>query len=395
MHRKVLKSDPSDVRANNIRTVFLLVAKHGNMSRAELGRRMGLSRMAISDVVSEMVQGHLLREVGLDHRVGRGKRSVMLSVDTDGLRVASVDLTQRFVLRAVLTDLLGHVVKRVEIPREADGSLMLSEVDAVCGKVLGVSDCPLLGLGVAVPGVVDSEGIVIRSVNLGWADVDLKTHLEASYGLPVLVCNDANMGLLAECTFGNGSPNCMFVNIGPGVGAAVCVDGNIVDGSGYCAGEIGHVMVDPNGPQCVCGKRGCLELMLNVPKLRAHIEAQPDARQKILSEGGAMLGDALAMSTGLLDLTDIAVAGPPDIVERSFLSAMREQIKRRTFVDYHPDRLSVHRCEQGADLVLRGQAQAVIDCLVDSIHARREPMSDDADAKANGSAQHASYARGV
>lgn len=375
MSAKILKSDPSDVRANNIRTAFLLVSERGRMSRAELGRSMGLSRMAVSDVVSEMVQGRLLREVGLDRRSGRGKRSVMLAVDTDGWRVASVDVTQPFVLKAVLTDLLGHIVARVEMPYGGDGRLSLEDVDDVCVRVLHASDRPLLGLGIAVPGVVSSEGVVIRSVNLGWADVDLKVRLEKLYELPVMVCNDANMGLLGECTFGNGSQDCLFVHIGSGVGAAVCVGGKIVDGSGYSAGEIGHVMVDPDGPQCVCGKRGCLEMMVNVPKLRAQIDAGGGAREAILTEAGALLGDALALSTGLLDLADMAVAGPPDIVGDVFLDAMSKEIKKKTFVDYRTDRLMVHRCEQGDDLVLRGQAQAVIRHLVDSIHVRHEPLS--------------------
>ncbi|WEV53467.1 ROK family transcriptional regulator [Bifidobacterium sp. ESL0704] len=369
MSRRPLKSDPSDVRANNIRAAFSLVSREGKMTRAELGRRMGLSRMAVSDVVSQMVGNRLLRKVGLDRRTGRGKRSVMLAVDTDGWLVASVDLTQRYVLRAVLTDLLGHIVERVEIPYECSGSLRFETVDALCAKVLGQADRPVLGLGVAVPGVVNPEGTVIRSVALGWSDVALRAHLEQAHHLPVLVCNDVNMGLLGECTFGEGSADSLFVRIGQGVGAAVCVSGKIVDGSGYSAGEIGHVVVDPQGPECVCGKHGCLETMVSVPRLRERLAAQTQTRETVLRQAGTMLGAALAMSIGLLDLADISVAGPADIVGTAFLDGMRDELKAKTFVDYHCQP-AVHRCEQGDDLVLRGQAVAVVCRLVDSVRDR-------------------------
>ncbi|WEV58514.1 ROK family protein [Bifidobacterium sp. ESL0728] len=383
MSRKSLKSDPSDIRAVNIRTAFRLVTDAETISRAELGRRMGLSRMAISDLTGEMIDNRLLREVGLDHRSGRGKRSVMLAVDADGWCVASVDLTQRFVLRAVLTDLLGRILERVEISYESSGRLRIEDVDAVCAKVLGLTNRPVLGLGVAVPGVVNAEGVVVRSVNLGWAGVALKARLEGKLHLPVLVCNDVNMGLLGECAFGDGSADSLFVHIGQGVGAAVCVDGKIVDGSGYSAGEIGHVVVAPDGPQCVCGKRGCLEMMVSVPKLRERIEAEPQARETILANAGTMLGGALAMSVSLLDLADVSVAGPADIVGTAFLEAMREELKGKTFVDYH-GQPSVRRCQQGDDLVLRGQAEAVIRRLVDSIHTRHESVQSGLEGAGSG-----------
>ncbi|MDF7664709.1 ROK family protein [Bifidobacterium sp. ESL0745] len=368
---KPLKSDPSDVRAKNIRTAFQLVAYAGAISRAELGRLMGLSRMAVSDLVNEMMENHLLRQAGLDRRQGRGKRSLMVTVDTDHWRVASVDMTQRFVIRGALTDLMGRIVDRVETPLGDDAQSHLQMVDELLGKLLAMTSHPILGLGVAVPGVIDAEGTVVRSVSLGWTEIPLQTHLKQERHIPTVVCNDVNMGLLGECTFGKGSRNSLFVRIGRGVGAGVCLNGTIIDGSGYSAGEIGHVVVDPNGPQCVCGKRGCLEMMVNVPRLRERIESHPDKRDDILGRGGNMLGDALAMSVSLLDLSDISVDGPADIIGPVFLQALRDELEAKTNVDYRRQPV-IHRCEQGDDLVLRGQAVEVIRSFVDSIHSRRE-----------------------
>lgn len=367
MPSKPLKSDPSDVRASNIRAVFSLLFPSGQMSRAELGRRVGLSRMAISEVVAEMVDNHLLREMGMDSRTGRGKRSVMLAVDSDGWRIVSIDLTHRFVLRGALTDLCGRIVERTEIPCDDPGSVQPETVCDLCERLLAETDKPILGLGVAVPGIVVDDGVVSRSVNLGWTNVPLKERLEERFHIPAVVCNDTNMALLCECTFGQCSDNSMFVGVNDGVGAAVCVNGEIVMGQHCAGGEIAHVVVDPKGPQCVCGKRGCLEALLSAPRLRKRIENEPEARTAILAEAGQRLGSALSMSVSLLDLSDIAVFGPPEIVGEAFIGAMREELEAGISADYRSTPV-LHRCQQGEDLFLRGQAVAVVKLLIDRIH---------------------------
>lgn len=366
---KTLKSDPSDVRARNIWAVFWLLFPAEQMSRAELGRRVGLSRMAISEVVGEMTENRLLRETGVDSRSGRGKRSVMLAVDPDGWRIVSIDLTQQFVIRGALVDLCGRIVDRVEIPCENMGDVPLEIVGELCEKLLSMTDRPLLGMGVSVPGVVGQDGTVIRSVNLGWTNVPLRQRIETRFHVPAVVSNDTNMALLGECYFGDCSADSVFIKIGQGVGAAVCVNGEIVEGCGYAAGEIGHVVVDPKGPRCVCGKRGCLEALLSVSYLRERIDAEPEDRTAILSEAGQRLGRALAMTVSLLDLSDVSVFGPPEIVGEAFIGSMREELESCISADYR-NTPSLHRCQQGDDLVLRGQAVAVIRGLLDSVHSR-------------------------
>ncbi|MCI1901982.1 MAG: ROK family transcriptional regulator [Bifidobacteriaceae bacterium] len=362
-----LKSAPSDIRINNIQAVFDLLFPSEQMSRAELGRRVGLSRMAISEVVKEMVENHLLREVGIDSRKGRGKRSVVLAIDTNYWRTISLDVSQQisdqFTIRGALTDLCGRIVERVEIPGDGLESIRPATVLDVCTKLLRSSDRPVLGIGVAVPGVVNDNGTVVRSVILGWSDEPLREMIEEKLKVPTTVGNDTNMALIAERFFGGCSPNSMFVKIDQGIGSAVSVNDDIVKGHDFAAGEIGHVVIDPNGPQCVCGKRGCLEAILSAPKLRKHIADNPDHRTQILADAGQRLGQALSMSIGLLDLSDISVFGPPEIVGEAFLGSMREELDADVSTDYHTPP-SLHRCQQGEDVVLRGQAVSVIRSFV-------------------------------
>lgn len=174
------------------------------------------------------------------------------------------------------------------------------------------------------------------------------------------------MALIAERFFGEGSPNSLLVRIGQGVGAALCVNDEVVDGQAFTAGEIGHITIDPTGPVCACGRPGCLETFLSSSRLHAMIAENPQRRTQILSEAGQTLGRVLAIPAGLLDLDNIAVYGPPEIVSEAFLGSMNEELSASiSFGNRTAPRL--YRCQQGEDLVLRGQAVVVIRTCVPTI----------------------------
>lgn len=156
------------------------------------------------------------------------------------------------------------------------------------------------------------------------------------------------------------------MRIGQGVGAALCVNDEVVDGQAFTAGEIGHITIDPTGPVCACGRPGCLETFLSSSRLHAMIAENPQRRTQILSEAGQTLGRVLAIPAGLLDLDNIAVYGPPEIVSEAFLGSMNEELSASiSFGNRTAPRL--YRCQQGEDLVLRGQAVVVIRTCVPTI----------------------------
>lgn len=134
----------------------------------------------------------------------------------------------------------------------------------------------LVGVGLAVPGIVDERlGIARNAVNLGWRDLPLRDVLSDAVGLPVALGHDVRTGGLAEFTVGaaTGVRNAMFMPIGTGIAAAVLVDGHRLDADGY-AGEIGHVVVDPDGEICGCGIRGCLETVASAAFIARHYAAR-------------------------------------------------------------------------------------------------------------------------
>jgi predicted NBD/HSP70 family sugar kinase len=132
----------------------------------------------------------------------------------------------------------------------------------------------VLGLTVAVPGLVDLTGAVRIAPNLGWRDVDLGGDLAKALrdpGFPVLVDNDANLSALAELRFGpHGAVNDLVYITGEvGVGAGIIMDGRLRRGSQGYGGEIGHIEIDPSGPLCQCGRRGCLEAVAGIGAILA------------------------------------------------------------------------------------------------------------------------------
>ena len=121
----------------------------------------------------------------------------------------------------------------------------------------------ILGIGVGCPGAVNScTGVLPRSPNLpGWQGMPLGKILKKATGLPVLLANDANAAALGESCFGAGknSKNFIYITVSTGIGGGIVINGRLYEGSGFVAGEIGHVSMVPDGARCKCGKRGCLE----------------------------------------------------------------------------------------------------------------------------------------
>ncbi|MEE1296646.1 MAG: ROK family protein [Bifidobacterium sp.] len=366
-------STPADIRANNIMAAFDLLFPANTMTRSEIGRQLGISRMAATEVTGEMLQEGIVREIGEDTRTGRGKRSMVLGIDTAHWRVLSVDLSEPYILKGALIDLCGRIVNRAEIPNDAD-HVDFADVERLCAQLkeqAGGHD--ILGLGLAVPGIVDTQGTVVHAVYLGWSDFPARQRLEESLDIPVIVGNATNAALLAERFFGEGSANSMLIRISADVGAALCVNGQIVTGQDFMAGEIGHISVDPTGPDCGCGKRGCVEAYLSTTNLYAQIAADPTARLDILTGAGQLLGRVMAVSLGLLNLHDVAIDAPPDIVGEAFLDGMRGELSAAMNTPHVHDAPLLHRCQVGSDASLRGQAIDVIRALVPTIRQRTDP----------------------
>lgn len=358
---KPTKASPSDVRRMNRALIFNLLFPSARLSRADLSRLTGLSRVAVSDVVNDMLEEGLIRENGHETpQHGKGKRATLLSVDPNRLRIISVDLSQDHLIQGAVTNLHGLPEAHMEIALGPDDSIGADAIVQLIDQLRADIDADsLIGIGVAVPGVVE-DGVVEESTVLGWRDVDLRTRLESRFTTPVTVCNDVVSSMLTERFFGQGGPNLMFVKIDRGIGSATLINDVPVIGERHAGGEVGHISIDPeHGPLCGCGKRGCMELLISANVLRERMEdADDEAKTDVIRAAGVTFASAMAMTVGLLDIADICVAGPADIINNAFLDAAQKRLDLMTASKFHAH-TTIRRCQCGAGITLRGVSIAV------------------------------------
>lgn len=354
------RADPTDVRTNNRMAVFSLLFPNDAMSRAQLGRRTGLSRVSVSEVVSDLIEHHILKEAGpRTDQTRRGKKGTLISVDASQWNIVTLDLSQPYLMQGAIMDPLGHTLAHAEQPLEHEREASPDVAMTLCSRLLDDVSAPVLGIGVATTGIVDGGGTIIDSRNLGWTNVPIGPMLEERFGLPVIVNNDAHSAMLDERFFGEGTPNMLFIYIAGGVGASLLISDSVVLGPTHAAGEIGHVVIDPEGEPCICGKRGCLETVLAAPRLRARLANDAAHRTDILASTGRTLGGAMAMPANLLDLDEVVVYGPPEIVNDTFVSSAEESLNACLTSSLHKH-VGVRRCQRGTGLVMRGESVAVL-----------------------------------
>lgn len=344
---------PSDIRRRNRQTVLKSLYPDRWLSRADLAKLTGLSKVSVSDVVADLIDDGLLVEGGYKSSSRPGKPAVLVGINVKGSAVMALDLSEAGLVRGIVTDLAGHVTATEEEPI-SPGTLQPTVLVKLSRRLLELSPVPVLGLGVATPGTVDRGGRVLAAPNLGWTDMDLAALLHGQLGVAVTVSNDADAAVFGERCFAGGMDNMILVAIARGVGAGVLIADHIVRGSDYVAGEIGHVVVDQDGPACVCGKRGCLETLIAAPVLEKRIAERPENRDDILTQAGEVLGVALSMPVALTNIKDLTISGPSDLVGTIMLEAVENTINDRVHsrfinrVDVHPARLGRQAAALGA-----------------------------------------------
>ena len=269
------------MRAQHSRLLLNLLWREREISRADLARRSGLSRSTVSAIVNDLLGTGLVEETGAGISSG-GRRPIMLEFQDQSSFIVGIELGATHV-SCVLTDLHCKVRASWSAPapvrNEPEAALekMMLGVRSVL-EADGVGLSRVLGIGVAVPSPVDSEhpGELLPLVAPKWKGYNIATHLKESFGRPVFIDNDANLGALAELWWGAGcsAGDLAFIKVATGIGAGLTINARIFRGTSGIAGEIGHTSIDPNGPLCVCGLNGCLATFIGTPALLERAEAQ-------------------------------------------------------------------------------------------------------------------------
>src|SRR5581483_5617194 len=396
-----------DVRRHNLALVVQHVVERGTVSRAELARLTRLTKGTVSAHVLELLRLDLLVELGAqaEGRVGRphtaltlnGERhcGVGLEINVDYLAVSVVDLLRR--VRFHRVEAIDNRDVSPDIVLDRAAQLVRGALDAVVADGLAPA-----GVAAAVAGTIDQEqGLLLVAPNLGWRDVPIAAELTsrlAPLSAPVLVDNEANLAALGELWLGIGAECGDYVHVFGeiGVGGGIVVDGSLFRGSHGFAGEIGHVVVDPNGEACLCGGRGCLERVAGQEAILG-AAGLPSTSATHLGQAGSPLGELIALLEGddpralaavqrAADALGVALAGVVNVLDPDtvVIGGVYASIARWLAAPL-ADRLAsqvmaartrpvaVRQSALGPDGAVRGAAALVVDRVLaapDSVAAR-------------------------
>ncbi|NIK58776.1 ROK family transcriptional regulator [Kribbella shirazensis] len=246
----------------NDAVVLDAIRRSEQLSRVELAEVTGLSGQAISNIARRLLDAGLVREAGRLRGAGLGKPRTLLELEPTGRYSVGVHLDPS-VVTVVLLDLTGEMVARRPVDQYADDpDLLIDGIAKTIEEVIAESGAlreRVTGVGIAAPGPIDVErGVVVDPPNLStWHLVPLRDALGERTGLPVVLDKDVTAAASAEKWAGRGG-SFLFFYLGTGVGAGLVVGDEVIRGSSSNVGEIGHVIVDPDGPVCYCGRRGCV-----------------------------------------------------------------------------------------------------------------------------------------
>jgi N-acetylglucosamine repressor len=352
------KATHAQTRARNAGLVLRALYDLGPISRADIARLTGLTRTSVSELVGELEAEGLAEDIGKAPSTG-GKAPTLVALVDDARHVITLDLGER-TFAAARIDLRGRVVRRAVRDLEgADGDAAVDLAIDLVAELLADADRPILGIGVGTPGIVAADGTIRWAVNLSWADLPLASIITERFALPTVVANDSRAAALAAYLFGGFEgidgwaggerpTNLVAVKVGRGIGAGLILDGEPFGGDGDGAGEIGHIVVEPDGAACHCGRFGCLETVASAPAiLRAAVEAglpadtdlpaladlaaHDDERAlAVVRAAGRHLGATIADLIGVLDVRTIVVHGTVTVLGTPWFEAIRDEATRRS-----------------------------------------------------------------
>ncbi|MFD9002271.1 ROK family protein [Streptomyces sp. NPDC059582] len=314
--------------------IFTTVLSHGPLTRLEAARRAELSAAAVTKAVRPLLEaGYLVENADEETRRALGRPANLLRVDGGRALFVGVKVTGEEII-GVLTDLCCRIRVARRVPLDSRGPReVLAALAELVRELLVEADgfgVRVLGLGLAVSGDVDrAAGTVRYSPFLEWRDVPFADLAAVATGLPVTLDNDVRALTVAEQWFGAGAGLTDFalVTVGAGIGCGLVVHGRVVAGAQGVAGEIGHVTVDPAGPRCHCGNRGCVEAIAADSAIVARVRevtgvqvadtaeavalahaGDPGARE-VYARAGEAIGRGIATVVNLLGPERVIISG--------------------------------------------------------------------------------------
>lgn len=353
-----MKSNGSNANTlrNDNRALLLRHIRRRPVSRAQLAKETGMSKSAITMITNSLVAEGQLREIGTMESQ-KGRKPILLDIVPDYRYAVGVTLHRQKIqvlitnLKAELIGCVEEKTERFSTPDEAVGWICRTIRQELERR--GIALTRVAGIGISSPGPLDfREGIILTPPNFSmFHHLPIVSRIREALLLPVFLENNAV--LLAMAEYGSGAANAyrntLFVILSHGIGSCLIQEGQVYRGAGGYAGELGHISVDPNGPPCSCGNRGCLEQYATMEALRkryqfgqysavvdAAYRGEPHATE-ILEFQARYLAAGLISAVNLFDLDAIVLYGECNYRPELLLSMLSQRIHQQSLITrVHP-----------------------------------------------------------
>lgn len=279
-----------EVRELNLSTVLELIHRLNVCSRAELAERTGLRQSTITNIVNVLIEAGLVVETG---SIGgkKGRRSIGVALSKDKYQVIGIRLARNnYSVERFYIDGTYDAVIRKNFKSNVSMLNILENIRTDTRELLSTAGLKVVAIGVSVPGpfnLNDAKFINVTYMN-GMKDINLQNFFRDNFDEPVYIEHDANAGVLAEKWFGKNDlekDTYVYIAAGFGVGAGIMIDGQVFHGSKGIAGEIGHMSINFEGPQCTCGNAGCLEMYASTHAVSEYVKKEiKNRKSSILSD---------------------------------------------------------------------------------------------------------------
>jgi glucokinase-like ROK family protein len=373
------------LRESNREKVVKALQTLGVASRADIARWTGLSRSTVSSIVAELHDEGVVvdRQESGREATGSGRPPALIALDPSAGFALGIDFGKRH-LAVALADLSHELldeqwVEMADDYEAGEGMVRAAELVDRLLDDLGADRGRVIGVGMGIPGPVQKTGMVGSSAILpGWAGTAPQEHMAELLDLPVRVGNDANLGALAETTWGagRGSASVVYLKLATGIGAGIVIQGRLFEGAGGTAGEIGHTTIDETGDICRCGNRGCLETYAGAAAIASLLsrsfgeELEPEAVlsraaegdpgcRRAIADAARHIGVAVANLCNLVNPERIVVGGSMGQAGALLLDPLRESVSRRAIPSAGED-VSIVPGELGERAELLGAVALVL-----------------------------------
>jgi len=311
------------VKSRGERKVIKGIIQKGKIDRTSLAKLCRMSVPAVSKIVRSFLNKKMVIEIGESESSG-GRRPILITINADYRFAVGVKIGLGYIV-LMLIDILGNIRGKnvIEFDHTKNPTIIIELIARTIRELLQkfkVRKKLVLGVGIAVSGAIDQrKGVVKFSGILGWSNVPIRDTLEKRLKIPVILLNDVKSFTLAQLWKGDGKKyrNFLCITIGTGIGMGVVVNGKLYTGLGS-AGEFGHVVVNPKGKKCTCGKVGCLETESSFHAIIEHIKENTTSKNLKSAISSLELDE---VETKEIELLKISKEKDPEVFNKAFQKA--------------------------------------------------------------------------